>query len=80
MNLWLLQPTANSNAWQPWYDKSFGFIVRAENEIEARRLANSESGDESENINVWLNEHHSSCTILTDTGPSEIVMRDFRAA
>ena len=43
MKLWLLEAKANlptdDNPWEPWYDKSFGFVVRAETEAEARKIA-----------------------------------------
>lgn len=36
MKLWLLRPVVgldeNDNPWWPWYDKAFGFVVRAETE------------------------------------------------
>lgn len=33
MKLWLLRPieTEGPNLWDPWYDKAFGFVVRAKN-------------------------------------------------
>ena len=40
MKLWLIRtrdPT--SGAWDPWYDKAFGFVVRAETEGQARKFA-----------------------------------------
>jgi hypothetical protein len=50
MKLWLLRPVDNlpddANPWEPWYDKAFGFVVRAETEEGARRLATEEAGDE----------------------------------
>ena len=36
MRLWLLRPQEGliegDNPWDPWYDKAFGFVVRAETE------------------------------------------------
>ena len=49
MKLFHLYPKENiegENPWSPWYDKAFGFVVRAETEEEARKLANEEGGDE----------------------------------
>lgn len=49
--LWLLRPIdENSPPWTPWYDKAFGFVIRAESEREARRMTESRTnitGDEA---------------------------------
>jgi len=51
MKLWLLRPVdglkKNDNPWKPWYDKAFGFVVRADTEEEARALAHADAGDEN---------------------------------
>jgi hypothetical protein len=51
VKLWLLRPVDNlpngDNPWEPWYDKAFGFVVRAKNEQEAREFATAEAGDEN---------------------------------
>ena len=37
----------NDYPWDPWYDKNFGFIIRAENEKEAREIfPNTENATE----------------------------------
>ncbi len=51
MKLWILTPVKGldkkDNPWEPWYDKAFGFVVRAETEEEAREFAHSNAGDEN---------------------------------
>ena len=51
MKLWLLRPVdglaKNDNPWEPWYDKAFCFVVRAETDTEARDMAHAEAGDEN---------------------------------
>lgn len=37
MRLWELRPIdKDSGPWEPWYDKAFGFVVRADTEAQAR--------------------------------------------
>jgi len=38
VKLWLLRPVKNHALWASWYDKAFGFVVRAETEVDARAL------------------------------------------
>ena len=90
MKLWLLRPVDdNSAAWDPWYDKAFGFVVRAATEEEARRLANTEGGDEKGPARTdvyrtggdpWLDPKQSTCIELTGDGEAEVIFRDFSAA
>ena len=93
MKLWLLRPNKNlakdDNPWEPWYDKAFGFVVRAETEEEARKMANEKGGDEigPAQIDVyrtggdpWLDPKYSSCAELTPEGKSEIIIKDFASA
>lgn len=88
--LWLLRPKnflpADDNPWNPWYDKCFGFVIRADSEKEARKLANENGRDEcrgeffgkrvSNTTTPWLDEEYSTCVEVPDIGPSEIVMQD----
>jgi hypothetical protein len=50
MKLFILRPVAglpdNDNPWEPWYDKVFGFVVRAHDEPAARLLAQANAADE----------------------------------
>ena len=89
--LWLLKPINNSkqSLWDPWYDKAFGFVVRASTASEARAFAQAKAGteaegsdwqDESTNIPVWTSPELTSCELLVPEGEEGIVLRDFRAA
>ena len=91
MRLWILRPkdSAGESPWEPWFDKAFGFVIRAENEEEARRMANDNGGDECGPIshsvyrtggNPWLDADYSTCEPLTDEGDAEVVIRDFASA
>ena len=89
MKLWILRPVENlpesGNPWVPWYDKAFGFVVRAETEDVARALAHAGAGDENyaekEGASQpWMNAKYSTCVELTADGESSVVMRDFAAA
>ena len=80
MKLWLLRPIEeNTKAWEPWYDKNFGSVVRAETEVEARAIASIDAhGDEGPN--VWLDSTQTSCVELLAEGEAELVIQDFAAA
>lgn len=94
MKVYILRPqdnlNNNDNPWEPWYDKSFGFIVRANSEQEARQIANENAGDENrgEFLNEriantqspWLDEKYSFCKELTGDGDSGMIMQDFARA
>ena len=87
--LWLLRPVnglpqvrdARLNPWRPWYDKAFGFVVRAPDDATARKLADAGAGDENRNdAHPWLDSQLSTCVPLTETGPTEVVLVDYRSA
>lgn len=89
MKLWILRPIHNDDPraespWRPWYDRAFGFIVRAETETEARMLpdASEETGDECNRSfgNPWLDPVLTTCVELNAGGVAGIVMVDFRSA
>lgn len=92
MRLWLLRPREGftdknlsvESPWSPWYDKVFGFVVRAETEAEARAVASEEGGDENREVSgaryPWIDPHYSTCEPLTDEGEPGLVIRDFAAA
>jgi hypothetical protein len=94
MKLWLLRPVdglaKNDDPWEPWYDKAFGFVVRAETEAEARALAHAEAGDENRGLFLrariadtaqpWMDAKYSTCTELLPEGAAELVMKDFASA
>jgi hypothetical protein len=87
VKLWILRPVDGRDEWEPWYDKAFGFVVSAENEDEARRLADSSGGDEtrkwdadeSKHVHPWLDAQASTCEELA-AHSSGVVMCDFHAA
>jgi hypothetical protein len=78
MKLWLLRPKEGRSHWEPWYDKAFGFVVRANSETEARKLASGDAGDEGEE--AWLLQQLSTCVELTADGEAGIIMLDFHSA
>jgi hypothetical protein len=89
MKLWLLRPVdglqKHDNPWEPWYDKAFGFVARAETEEEARALAHDNAGDENGElsggtINPWKEAKYSSCVELLPEGDAGVVVRDFAMA
>ena len=90
MKLWLLRPIKNlgeDNPWDTCYEKSFGFVVRAETEEQARDYAHEDAGDENMGEFIggwfaktkapWKDQRYSSCVELTKNGKPGIVMRDF---
>ena len=77
MNLWILKPIKH---WEP-YDTAQGFVVRAKTAHEARILAEEDSGDESRRGDkVWLDSKKTTCRILSNDGPAEMILKDFAAA
>ena len=94
MKIFLLEPQENlgkDNAWEPWYDKAFGFVIVANNEIEARKIANESGGDETGDRrclvyrtggNPWLDPKQSKCIELKAENykEGEMILRDFASA
>lgn len=86
MKLWLLQPINGEDevgAWKPWYDKAFGFVVRACSEEDARNIADDNAGAENgwnNKRHPWLDANQSICTELTTEGDVGVIMRDLRTA
>lgn len=94
MKVWVLLPHSNlpvgDDPWDPWYDKSFGFVIIAETEESARALAQENAGDEkrgeflgkftARTHTPWLEEKYSSCKELTAAGELRIILQDFHAA
>ena len=82
MKLWLLRPVESVlkidrerlNPWHPWYDKSFGFVVRAPTEDMARFIASEKCG--AEGREPWLNAEYSTCVELLPEGAEGMVMED----
>ena len=94
MKLWLLRPSqdlaADDDPWEPWYDKAFGFVVRAETEDEARGIAHANAGDENRGEFLgkatastkqpWIDPKYSMCDELVANGSAGVLMRDFASA
>ena len=88
MKLFLLRPVKdlpNENPWEPWYDKTFGFVVRAENHVTARHLADEAGGDETSfrsdgSDHPWLDPKFSTCVELLKDGGAEVVINDHHSA
>jgi hypothetical protein len=94
MKLWLLRPVKTldkgDNPWEPWYDKAFGFVVRAKDEQEARQFAHEDAGRENRGTflgvktantaSPWLDPAYSTCVVLTARGEKGVIIQDFARA
>lgn len=84
MKLYILRPIENqtiNNPWKPWYDKAFGFVIRASSEQEARQIADEEAGDENRSEeHPWLDVNYSMCIELIPDGKAQLILRDYAAA
>lgn len=77
MKLWILKAKKPVG-----YDSYNSFVVRAESEKNARKLAAESKGDEnyiSRPVSFWESPDFSSCEELTALGPEEIVVGSFNA-
>lgn len=59
------------------YDCANGFVIEAETEQEARKIASDAHGDEG--ANAWLDPKWTYCNELKPDGEPGIWMRDFHA-
>ena len=75
MKLWILRPVKE---WQPWYDSTFGVVVRAGNAKKARKLATSAAGDEGKE--VWLDKEKTTCKEIKEDGKEEVIIVDYHSA
>lgn len=77
--LYILKPKENleNSPWEPWYDKAFGFVVRAKDSNEARKIASENAG--GEHSGAWGSKY-STCKELSVKGKSELIIRDFASA
>lgn len=85
MKIYILRPKEDlpdsDDPWEPYYDKSFGFIVRANSEKEARGFADAGAGDENcgeKTANPWLDERYTTCEELSVMGDKGVIMMDYR--
>ena len=63
----------------PWYDLSFGFVVIADSEAQARQFCADSAFVEREE-NVWLDSKYTTCEELPGALPSGIVLEDYKSA
>ena len=75
MKLWMLKTVKD---WEPWYDRAFGFVVRAPSANAARKLAAEKAGDEGGQ--VWMDPKKTKCEELGSEGEPGVVLRDFASA
>lgn len=83
-------PKDNDNPWEPWFNKCFGFIIRAETEAKARKIAHENAGEENrgEFLNKkitktkspWLDKKYSTCIEVASNGNPGIIMEDIAKA
>lgn len=79
MKLYILKPREKDPNWEPWYDKTFGVVVRANSVKEAREIASSK-GRGGEGSKVWLTSKHVICEELKQDGEAGLILQDFAAA
>lgn len=98
--VWVLTPNDDRESddlpdpWSPWYDKAFGFVIRAESEEKARELAQENAGDETtvspvhhdvdERVRgreVWKDSALADCVPVEEYGgENAVLMQDFARA
>lgn len=82
MKLWLLRPVEPCK-WDPDMDVNYGFVVRAKNEISARKIAEGHVADEESygsGRGVWTDPELTTCKQLTSPGSAGVIMKDFLSA
>jgi hypothetical protein len=75
VKLWILTAKPGRPEWADPWDKARGFVVRAENEYQARSIAAARCGYEGRD--AWLDPTASTCKELTPEGEAGLVLRDF---
>lgn len=91
MKLWLLKAVEGlpkgDNPWDPWYDSTFAMVIRAENEYEARSIADQNGGDEMSGYRlkkrdmplpgyIWREPRYATCVELNSDGQPGVVIKD----
>lgn len=77
MKLYILRPKSESHkgdAWDPWYDKMFGIVVRASSPTRARKIAAAHCG--AEDPGVWEDPDQTTCKVLREKGKEGVIIRD----
>lgn len=77
MKLWLLERTLGSMLQCSNVDVANAFVIRAESEAKARKIASKYFGDEG--ANAWLDPEQSACTMLDTSGNAGVILRDYTA-
>ena len=71
--VWVLRPNDDreTDPWDPWYDKCFTMVVRAETEREAREVAQSEGECETARSGgeVWTDPELATCVPINEYDP-----------
>jgi len=75
--VWVLRPRDDrpddDDPWDPWYDKCFGMVIRAETEAEAREVAQDnaecEVGYGKDKPEVWTDPDISDCVPIEEYHP-----------
>ena len=93
LKLYILLPAeglvGGDNPWDPYWDgKNHGFVIRAENETQARAIAHENAYGENDNIwlgkkianttEPWLDPKYSTCRELTTDGEVGIIMANYQ--
>ena len=73
MKLWKIERLSNDVG----YDEFDSFIIRAENETEARVIAAENCADEG--TTVWLDSRYSTCKEINKEGEKEVILSSFKA-
>ena len=81
MKLWILRAIDglpdDNNPWHPWYDCTFGMVIRADTEKQARQKAQDEGSPETEYWpEAWTSHKLSTCRELLPDGDEDIIIED----
>jgi hypothetical protein len=91
VKLWHLLPREglSPDPWEPWYDKCFGQVVRAQTEEAARAIANKSGGAEVPwsfgkgrrgDTGPWLDPALTTCVELAADGEPGCILTDIHSA
>lgn len=75
MKLWILKRTSWKRS-RNVCDEAIGFVIRAETEEKARRIASSSRACTMGCDDVWTSTKKSSCKEITQEGEPEIILMD----
>jgi len=90
MTLYLLEPVEDlqkeDDLWSDYYGCVFGMVIRAQTEIEARKIAQKEGGFETERVDKnqivklfpWHDPKYTTCVELTPVGDAGLIVKDMR--